>query len=224
MTDTASAAPAGVLDAKAEGLSLPPGLELIDKVGAGRAGAVYRARFQGEIVALKAYKGSAADWYKKKLNKNIAVHEMMQNREFRKQPELVNYTAKPIRVIGQDGKFSLCYLQEYVDGITLEELGERYGRIPGYLMKTGEAIARICEEHSIKGVDEFMKGVKLRQTSSTWVPVMFDFKHIPTDQPKEVKPSLLQRLGLSKRPPARPGFMGEWESLNQRLEKDMGLA
>lgn len=222
MTETESEPSSGGLDPKAEGLKLPPGLELIEKIGTGRAGTVYKATFQGETIALKAYKPSAADWYKKKLNKNIAVYEMMQNREFRKQPDLVAYTAKPIRVIGQDGKLSLCFLQEYVDGITLEELGERYGRLPGYLMKTGEAIARVCEEHSIKGVDDFMKGVKVRQSASTWIPVMFDFKHIPTDRPKEVKPSLMQRLGLNKSAPVQPGFMGTWEALNQRLEKELG--
>ena len=174
------------------------------------------------MVAVKAYKKSAADWYKRKLNKNIAVFEMMQNRAFRKQPELVDFTAKPIRVIGQDGKTSLCFIQEYVDGITLEELGERYGRIPGYVMQAGESIARVCEERSLLGVDEFMKGVKLRQHASTWTPVMFDFKHIPPSaRPKEAKPSLLQRIGLNRNPVAQAGFMGEWETLSRRLDKEM---
>ncbi len=222
MTEPNPDTPASGLDPHAEGLKLPPGLELLTKVGTGRAGTVYKARFQGETIALKAYKPSAADWYRKKLDKNIAVYEMMQNRAYRKQSELVNYTAKPIRVVGQDGKLSLCFLQEFVDGITLEELGERYGHIPGYLMRTGEAIARVCEEHTIKGVDEFMKGVKLRQKASTWVPVMFDFKHIPNDGPREIKPNLLQRLGIGQRPPSQPGFMGEWELLNRRLEKEAG--
>lgn len=208
------------LDPQAEGLRLPPGLELLELIGKGRAATVYKVRFQGEILALKAYKKSAADWYRKKLDKNIAVYEMMQNREFRKHKDLVTYTAKPIRVIGQDGKLSLCFLQEYVDGITIEELGERYGKIPGYLMSTGAMIARTCEEHSIKGVDEFMTGAKLRQSASTWVPMMFDFKHIPADRPKEVKPSLLERIGIKKGPPLSPGFMGEWEALAQRLEKE----
>jgi len=222
MTQTTDDKAASGLDPAAEGLTLPEGIELLEKVGDGRAATVYKARFQGDIIALKAYKPNAAAWYKKKLGKNLAVYEMMQNRAFRKYPDLVNYTAKPLRVIGQDGKGSLCFLQEYVEGITLEALGERYGSIPGYLMKTGEMIARTCEEHSIKGVDDFMKGVRLRQNASTWVPVMFDFKHIPSDRPQEVKPGFLQRIGLIKRPPLPPGFMGEWEALNLRLEKDLG--
>lgn len=222
MTDTNDDRAATGLDPAAEGLTLPDGIVLLEKVGSGRAATVYKARFQGDTVALKAYKSNAASWYRKKLDKNIAVYEMMQNRAFRKHPDLIKYTAKPLRVIGQDGKASLCFLQEYVDGITLQQLGDRYGQIPGYLMRTGEAIARFCEEHDIKGVDDFMKGVKLRQSASTWVPIMFDFKHIPSAQPQEVKPGLLQRLGLNKRPPVSPGFMGDWETINIKLEKELG--
>jgi hypothetical protein len=80
-------------------------------------------------------------------------------------------------------------------------------------------IARTCEERSIKGVDDFMKGVKVRQNASVWVPTMFDFKHIPSDQPKEHGPGLLQRLGINRKPPLPAGFMGDWEALNQRLGK-----
>ena len=210
------------LDPRAEGLNLPSGIELIEKLGTGRAATVYKATFQGDLVVLKAYKPSASDWYKKKLNKNIAVYEMMQNRSFRKHKDLVDYTAKPYRVIGQDGKSSLCYLQEYIDGITIEELGERYGSIPGYLMRTGEVIAQTCEEHSIGGVDEIMKDCKLRQTAGTWMPVMVDFKHVPSDRGRESKRSLLQRIGLDRKPPLPPGFLGDWEALNRKLEKEAG--
>lgn len=220
MTEPTTEPTASGLDPKAEGLKLPPGIELLEKLGTGRAATVYKADFHGDVVVLKAYKPSAADWYKKKLNKNIAVFEMMQNRAFRKNKDLVNYTAKPYRVIGQDGKTSLCYIQEYVDGITIEELGERYGSIPGYLMRTGEVIAQTCEEHSIAGIDEFMKDCKLRQNASIWMPIMVDFKHVPSDRTKEAKRSFMQRLGLDRKPPLPPGFMGEWEALNRRLEKE----
>lgn len=222
MNERTPEAPQGGLDPKAEGLDLPAGIELLEKIGTGSTATVYKATFQGDTVALKAYKASAADWYKKKLDKNIAVYEMMQNRSFRKHKELVDYTAKPYRVIGQDGKHSLCYLQEYVDGISIEELGQRYGSIPGYLMHTGELIARACEEHSIAGIDQFMKDCKLRKVSSSWMPVMYNFKHVPSNSGKDRKRSLLQRIGLDRRPPLPTGFMGDWEALNRRLEKTAG--
>ncbi len=74
--------------------------------------------------------------------------------------------------------------------------------------------------YSIVGIDEFMKDCKLRQSASTWMPVMVDFKHVPSDRPKESKRSFMQRLGLDRKPPLPPGFMGEWEALNRRLEKE----
>ncbi len=220
MTDTHSDTPTPTLDAAAEGLTLPPGIELLEKLGSGRAGSVFKAHYQGEVIALKAYKASAADWYKKKIGKNVAIYEMMQNREFRKHKELVDYTAKPLRVIGQDGSCSLCFLQEYVDGLTLEELGEQLGQFPGYLMRTGESIARTCEEKSLDGVDEFMKGVKFRQASNkNWSPVMFDFKHVPSASGKNAGPGLLQRLGLNRGGQGPKGFLGDWQALSDRLDK-----
>lgn len=217
MTDIHAESPPSTLDPADEGLNLPPGIELQEKLGAGRAGTVYKARFQGETIALKAYKVSAADWYRKKLDKNIAIYEMMQNRAFRKHKELVEYTAKPLRVIGQDGKCSLCFLQEYVDGVTLEQLNEQLGQIPGYLVRTGEMIARACEEHGLDGIDEFMKGVKFRQGANSWTPVMFDFKHVPSGASKSTGPSLFQRLGLNRRSQGPQGFVGEWQALSERL-------
>ncbi len=219
MTDSASPQP-DALNPETEGLQLPAGIALLAKVGTGRTGTVYKAQFQGETVALKAYKPEAVDWYRKKIDKNIAVFEMMQNRSLRAQPALTAYTAKPIRVIGQDGKTSLCFLQEFVEGISIKDLGRRYGSIPEYLMRTAEAIARTCDEHSITGIDEFMASAKLRQSASTWMPVMFDFKHIPGTRAAPAQRSFLQRIGLSKQPTGPGGFLGNWQALARRLERD----
>ena len=219
MTESATPQP-DALDPEAEGLKLPAGIELLEKVGTGRTCTVYKVHFQGETLALKAYKSDAVDWYRKKIDKNIAIFEMMQNRTLRAQPALTAYTAKPIRVIGQDGKASLCFLQEFVDGISIKDLGRRYGSIPEYLMRTAEVIARTSEEHSLKGIDDFMASAKLRRSASTWMPVMFDFKHIPGSSPAPPQRSFLQRIGLSKQPTGPGGFLGNWQALAQKLERD----
>jgi hypothetical protein len=168
---------------------------------------------------LKAYTDNAANWYRKKLDKNIAVFEMLQNRSYRAKPELLPYTAKPIRVIGQDGKASLCFLQEFVDGITLEELGRQHGRIPGYLMQTGESIARYCEENEVAGIDQFMEKVLFRNENNAWTPVMFDFKQIPAEPKKPAGPSFLSRLGIGARQDGPSGFMKAWKALDEKLQK-----
>lgn len=211
------------MDRQATPLDLPDGIEVLDPLGGGRYGQVYKARFQGEDVALKTYTQRAIDWYRKKLNVNIAVHEMARNREFRKVPALVPYTAKPLRVIGQDGKGTLCFLQEFIDGLTLEQLAEKVGHLPHSLLSAGKLIDRSCEEAGLEGVDTIMREVLVRQQSGQWVPVMYDFKHPPQARPaRGGGGSLLARLGLGRGKTARSGFLQDWERLAQRLEKPGG--
>lgn len=205
------------MTAEQMGLRLPPELELGERLGENRWQVVYRAHYQGEDIVVKAYSESGANWYRKKLDKNIGVFEMLQNRSYRAKPELLPFTAKPIRVIGQDGSMSLCFLQEFVDGLTLEELATQEGGVPGYLMQTGESIARMCEEKQIKGINEFMQGVRFRKTGNAWTPVMFDFRHIPAE-PKgsNEKPSFLSRLGFGSRRQETSGFMRDWEAIQRK--------
>lgn len=206
--------------AEAHGLQLPPELELGERLGKNRWQSVYRASYQGEAVVVKAYTESAATWYRKKLDKNIGVYEMLQNRAYRAREELLPYTAKPIRVIGQDGSCSLCFLQEFIDGPTLEELAAEEGKVPGYLLQTGEAIARVCEEKRIKGINEFMRGARFRKQGNAWVPVMFDFRHIPTEPAKpQTGGSFLSRLGFGSRRHETTGFMKDWETVERKYRK-----
>ena len=171
------------LSPESEGLQLPEGIELIEKVGAGKFNRVYKATYQGETLALKAYSPRAVDFYRKKHKTNIAVFEMAQNRKFRKVSELVPFTAKPIRVIGQDGKSSLCFLQEFVDGISITQLAERLSHLPHSVMTAGETIDRVCEEQGIEGVDQFMQNILVREVNGNWMPALHDFKHVPHNPP-----------------------------------------
>lgn len=202
------------MTAEQQGLHLPPDLELGERLGENRWQIVYRAHYQGEDIVVKAYSQSGAQWYRKKLDKNIGVYEMLQNRAYRAKPELLPFTAKPIRVIGQDGKYSLCFLQEFVDGPSLSELAASEGGVPGYLLQTGESIARTCEEKDIKGINEFMHGVRFRKEGNAWSPVMFDFRHIPAEpvQTRE-KGGLLSKLGIGRRRSETTGFMKDWEAV-----------
>lgn len=208
------------IDAASEGLDLPGDIQLIEKLGQSRINAVYRARYQGQDVAVKAYSNRAASAWRKKLDQNIAIYEMLQNRAFRQQPDLVPYTAKPIKVIGQDGKGSLCYLQAYVDGISLEELAQRENGLPGAIIRTGELIQRVCEDKGLQGVDQFLQNVKVVQQGDNWSPVVYDFKHIPEESRKKppVGVPLLARIGIGAKPGAPAGFVKDWNRISRRYE------
>ena len=205
------------MNAQNAGLTLPAGIELIEKVAAGRMSTIYKARFMGETVALKNYSARAVDWYRKKHDRNIAIFEMSQNRNFRKVPALVPYTAKPLRVIGQDGSCSLCFLQEFVEGLTIDQLTAKLGRLPGSVLSAGELIDRTCRDEGLEGLDLFMRNVLLRESSGQWLPVLHDFKHLPTPRPSKASGGrFLARLGLGRQKVVgRTGFLKDWESATQ---------
>lgn len=205
---------------ESEGLNLPPGLELQEKLGGGRITVVYKALYQGETVALKVYSAKAAKWYKNKLNKNIAIFEMSQNRRFRQSQQLIPYTAKPIRVIGQDGKYSLCFVQEYVDGMTVEELGRHLGGLPDGLLEVGQKLAQICEDEGLQGLEQFMENTRVRQRAGQWFPVIHDFKHLPVITPKKKSGgSFLSRLGIGGGNTNEAEFVQQWRALSKKLAK-----
>ncbi len=145
---------------------------------------------------------------------------MSQNRAFRKVPALLPYTAKPIRVIGQDGRFSLCFLQEFIDGLTVEELGAKLGHLPEGLFQVGRVIAQTCEDEGIQGIDQFMRNTLVRKKAGQWFPVIHDFKHVPAEgSKKKSAPSFLSRLGLGGKGAQETGFIKEWRALSARLAK-----
>lgn len=208
------------LDPESLGLKLPPGLELEFKIGEGSCGPVYKARFQGETVALKAYSSQAIANYQKRHQVNLAVFEMYQNRLFRRVPQLFPYTAKPIRVLGQDRKVSLCFLQEYVEGVTLQELGKRMGRLPQSLLEAGDIITQVSQSADIRGVDQFMQNIMVRENAGDWLPVIHDFKHVP--RPQASKRSLLGLLGMGRKSNMQGEFVQQWRDFSARLEKASG--
>lgn len=204
------------LTPETEGLKLPPGLTLHTRAGSGRMCTVYRASFQGENVALKAYHPEAVTWYRNRHNLNIAVHEMAQNRAFRQVPELLPYTAKPIRVIGQDGSVSLCFLQEFINGVTVTELAMRLGSLPEGLLEVSRRIARLCADRDLPGIDQYLHSTLVREHAGQWTPVIHDFKHLPEPTPAKAGRaggSLLSRLGLRGRESQEPDFIRHWLSL-----------
>jgi len=223
MDDQNNAAQGSSISPESEGLSLPAGLELLEKIGTGSMCTVYKARHMGETVALKVYADKAIKWYRDRHHTNIAVFEMNQNRAFRKVPALLPYTAKPIRVIGQDGKFTLCFVQEFIDGPTVEELGTMLGGLPEGLLQVGQVIAKTCEEEGLEGIEQFMQNTRVRQKAGQWFPAIHDFKHIPAEtQKKKSGPSFLSRIGLRAKASQEAAFVQQWRARSERLKQSAG--
>jgi len=166
------------------GLRLPPDLEPLEVIAEGRRAIVFRASYRGETVAMKAYRPGIVEKFRKKYDQNIAVLEMSRNRRFRKIPELLPYTAKPLTVLGHDGRCSLMFLQELIEGIPLTELAERNRGLPESVLEAGEKIVRVAEIHEIRDLNLDYTDVMVRQVSGLWQPVLYDFNHEPRAEEK----------------------------------------
>ena len=85
-----------------------------------------------------------------------------------------------------------------------------------WVNSAGEAIERMCDENGIKGLDQFMQDVRMRENQGLWAPVLFDFKHIPVDRESAKKGNFLfKKLSFGRRK-GRPGFLGDWDELAER--------
>jgi hypothetical protein len=178
--------------AEVGGLRLPPNLEPIEVAGTGSHSIIFRANYRGDILAMKVYRPESIERYRKKYDVNIGVYEMSRNRAFRKIPDLLPFTAKPISVMGHDGRCSLIFLQEFVDGVLLTELVDRMGTVPESVLEAGETIVRAAELNEQYELDLHYENVMVRKHSGIWQPVLHDFNHMVKKE--EASGSLLGKV------------------------------
>lgn len=158
---------------------LPPGLEPGARLGEGRRSVVYRASWQGRIIALKLYRPEFVSKYRDKYGLDIARFEYDRNRAFIEVPGLAPYAAKPIGTLGQDDGFSPAFLQECIDGLPLTELGMQEGGLPEELLDAGKHIVHLAESAGLHDLDLFYRNILVRQSADGWMPVIHDFNLVP---------------------------------------------
>jgi hypothetical protein len=201
--------------AEVGGIRLPPDLEPLEVAGEGRRSITFRASHRGDIVAMKVYRPEFVEKYRKKFDVNIAVFEMSKNRRFRKIPELLPFAAKPLAVMGHDGKCTLMFLQEFISGIPLTELGERNKGLPDSVLEAGETIVRIAEMNELYDMDLFYKNVLVRKQHGVWLPVIHDFNLMPqTEHPPNPFLALALKTGMRKKSHRDYRCLEEWREFS----------
>jgi predicted Ser/Thr protein kinase len=195
------------------GVNLPDTIELLEVAGQGSRSIIFKALFRGDTVALKVYRADVVKRYRDKYDLNIAVYEMSQNRKFRKVEALFPFSAKPIMVLGHDGKQSLCFLQEFIEGTPLTELGKANKGLPPSVLEAGDAIARAAAAAELGALDLDYRSVILRQQSGPWLPVIHDFNAAPDEQSGSKG-----LLGLFRKSHADPNqrLVQEWSGYSQK--------
>lgn len=163
-------------------LNLPQELLLIGFAGQGRRSVTFKANYQGETVALKVYRGEFIEKYQDRYKLNIAQFEMTRNQAFYAVDALRPYAAKPVRVLGVDDGYSLCFLQEFIDGPTLVELAEQNQGLPQTVLDAGQLICEQAEVAGLHDLDLFYKNILVRKQNDAWLPVINDFNLVPQYQ------------------------------------------
>lgn len=197
------------------GLRLPSNLEPLSVIGAGSRSITFKASFRSETVAMKAYRPEVIEKYRKKYDVNIAVFEMSRNRAFRKVPELLPYAAKPLSVIGHDGKHSLVFLQELIrESTNMTDLAAGNGGLPESVLEAGETIVRMAELAELHDLDLDPDGMLVRQVRGVWQPVMHDFNQMPQHLfPPNPILKMAFKTGARKKSHRDYQAIGQWRSL-----------
>lgn len=163
-------------------LSLPEDLVLIGFAGQGRRSVTFKVNYHGETIALKVYRNEFIQKYQDRYKLNIAQFEMTRNQAFYAVEALRPYAANPVGVLGINDGFSLCFLQEFIDGPSLVELAENNQGLPQSVLDAGKLIIESAESAGLYDLDLFYKNILLRKQNDIWLPVIHDFNLVPQYQ------------------------------------------
>ena len=181
-------------------LSLPEDLVLIGFAGQGRRSATFKANYLGKTVALKVYRQEFIEKYQQRYKLNIAQFELNRNETFYAVESLRPYAARPISLLGIDDDYSLCFLQEFIEGPSLVELAEINQGLPQSVLDAGHLICERAELAGLHDLDLFYKNILLRQQNDSWLPVIHDFNLVPQYQfPPNPFLALAYLTGLRKK-------------------------
>jgi predicted Ser/Thr protein kinase len=163
-------------------LILPENLVPTGLAGQGRRSVTFRAKYRDETVALKVYRKEFIHKYQQRYGLNIAQFEFARNQAFCAVEALRPYAAQPIKVLGVDDGYSLCFLQEFIDGPTLVELAQKNHGLPQSVLEAGRLICQQAEISGLHDLDLFYKNILVREQNGTWLPVIHDFNLVPQYQ------------------------------------------
>lgn len=159
--------------------ALPADVALDEPVGEGRRSVVYRGRYRDQTVAVKVYRPAFVEKYRDRHGVDIARFELERNRAVRRAPGLRRFTATPLAVVGGSGGHDLAFIQEFIEGIQLVELGQREQGLPSSVLDAGQAILAGAEAAGLFDLDLYYRNILVRRDEGSWIPVLHDFNLLP---------------------------------------------
>jgi hypothetical protein len=200
----------------------PSGLTPDRRIGEGRRSVVYRAEYRDEFVAVKIYRPDFVGKYREKYGVNIAEFELARNRAVRNVPGLQPFTACPIDIIGLDGSCSLGFVQEFIEGVSLVDLGRKKCGLPKSVLDAGEMIVSRAETAGLHDLDLYYRNILLRKDEDgTWLPVLHDFNLMPQHEfPPNPFLALAYRVGIRKKSHRDRRCIRQWREFSDACIKN----
>ena len=203
-------------------LALPKEISIIKPLGAGRRSQVYLADYSGERVVVKVYKQEYIEKYRSQYKVNIGEFEFSRNSIAYQTDSLREYVAKPYRLLQPSQGYELAFVQEYIDGIWLEDLMKQCQGLPSEVLQTGYEIVRQAAKVGLYDLDIPPGNIRLvKDKRGSWIPKLYDFNLMPQHIcPPNPFMALGFKLGLRSKNHRDYRSLKHWAYLGEQSSKN----
>ena len=164
-------------------LALPKEINIIKPLGAGRRSHVYLVDYLDKNAVVKVYKQEYIDKYRSQYKVNIGEFEFNRNTIAYQSDALRKYVAKPYRLLQPEQGYELAFIQEYIDGVWLEDLMQQCGGLPNEVLQAGYEIVKYAAEVGLYDLDIPPGNIRLvKDKHGAWLPKLYDFNLMPQHQ------------------------------------------
>ncbi|MFK7794928.1 MAG: hypothetical protein AB8B89_06230 [Gammaproteobacteria bacterium] len=161
-------------------LVLPTEIDVIQELGSGRRSHAYLANYLGKKVSVKVYKPAYIEKYQSQYKVNIGEFEFARNKIAYESSALTKFVAEPYRLLSPGQGYDLALVQEYVDGIWLEELMEQSAGLPSEVLRAGYYIVEQAAKVGLYDLDISPGNIRLiKNARDEWMPKLYDFNLMP---------------------------------------------
>ncbi len=201
-------------------LSLPSGITIISLLGSGRRSNAYLAKYMDKDVVVKVYKRAYIEKYQNQYQVNIGEFEYTRNKMAYEAELLSKYVAEPVMLCLPEQGYNLAFVQEYVDGIWLEDLIEQVKGLPEKVLQAGYDMVKQAAVVGLYDLDIPPGNIRLQQNSSgDWLPRLYDFNLMPQHIcPPNPFMAIGFKLGLRSRNHRDYRSLKHWEYLGKQAE------
>ena len=170
---------------------------------------------------MKVYKQAYIEKYQSQYKVNIGEFEFARNKTAYEASALSKYVAEPYRLLRPDQGYDLAFVQEYIDGIWLEELMEQSKGLPEAVLRIGYYIVEQAAKVGLYDLDIPPGNIRLRQNAQgDWIPKLYDFNLMPQYIcPPNPFMAIGFKLGLRSKNHRDYRSLKHWDYLGKQAEK-----